>query len=218
MRILSARLILLLFLLGLCAACAKQRAGSADQPRHLAQELRVGVAPFSQPLHAGQLIAGHIPEAQGRVSAEELQALDAQLENILNKDTRRRYVFIPASNTVAGYTSGHSTGQPSALPRWIAYGREHGLDLLLVPQVLDWHQRQGSRAGVTSAAHVRVEFFLINVPEESLAGRSVFEERQVGLVDDLLNVGSFIRRRGAWVSADDLAREGMADAVRELGL
>lgn len=218
MRILSARLVLFLFLLALCAACARQRAGSAEPPRHLAQNLRVAVAPFSQPLHPGQLIAGHIPEPQGRISPEELQALDSELRDILNSDTRRRYVFIPARNDVADFTSGHSTGQPSALPRWIAYGRGHGLGLLLVPQVLDWHQRQGSRAGVTSPAHVRIEFFLISVAQEALVGRSVFEERQEGLVDNLLNVGSFLKRRGAWISADDMARESMAGAVRELGL
>ena len=89
---------------------------------------------------------------------------------------------------------------------------------MLVPQVLDWHEREGSEAGVTSSAHVRVEFFLLNIDNESLGPRSVFEEKQVGLTENLLTVGEFFKRKGQWVSARQLSVDGMRKAVKELGL
>lgn len=206
------------FLLALCAACTRQPHSTSEVPRHIAPGTRVAVAPFTQPMHPGQLITGQIPRDQGRIPRDELLALDMSLRDVLVKDTSRQYTFIPRRNPVQDYTSSHSTGQPSALPRWIAYGREHDVQLLLVPQVLDWHQREGSGAGVTSPAHVRVEFFLISVDNDALMDRSVYEETQVGLVDNLLAAGSFFRRGAAWVKADDLAREGMRKAVTDLGL
>ena len=100
----------------------------------------------------------------------------------------------------------------------MAYGKKQGAQLLLIPQVLDWHQREGSKAGVTESAHVRVEFFLLKVDDGSLMNRSIFEEKQVGLTENLLTVGSFFKRRGTWVTAEDLTVDGMRKAVKDLGL
>ena len=62
---------------------------------------------------------------------------------------------------------------------------------------------------------MRVEFFLINVAAGTVMSRSVFEERQEGLVDNLLKVGSFIKRRGQWVTAEQLSVDGMEELGRE---
>ncbi len=200
------------------AACARQPASTADVPRHVPSSYRISVAPFTQPLHPGQLIVGQIPEPQGRIPHDALVALDRELREVLITGTRRQYTFIPRQNLPPDLTNAHSTGQPGALPRWVAYGRQHGAQYLLIPQVLDWHEREGSSAGVTQSAHVRVEFFLVNVAEGELGNRSIFEEKQVGLTENLLTVGEFFKRKGTWVSAQELAVDGMQKAVKDLGL
>ena len=204
--------------LTLAVACTRQPTSTADVPRLLSSGYKISVAPFTQPLHPGQLIVGQIPEMQGRIPHDALVALDRELREVLITGTKRQYTFIPRQNLPADLTNAHSTGQPGALPRWLAYGREHGAQYLLIPQVLDWHEREGSSAGVTQSAHVRVEFFLVNVAEGEMGGRSIFEEKQVGLTENLLTVGEFFKRKGAWVSAQDLAVDGMKKAVRDLGL
>ena len=83
---------------------------------------------------------------------------------------------------------------------------------------IDWHERQGSTAGVTDPAHVRVEFFLINVASGYVMSRSVFEEKQEGLANNLMNVGTFFKRRGKWVTAEELTIDGMHKAVKDMGL
>ena len=199
-------------------ACARQPVGTADVPRHMAASYRIAVAPFSQPIHPGQLIAGHIPDAQGRITPDALAALDRDLREVLLASTKRQYSFIRQQDVPASLADAHSTGQPGALPRWLEYGREQGLQYLLIPQVLDWHERQGSSAGVTQSAHVRVEFFLVNVAAGELGNRSIYEEKQVGLTENLLTVGQFIKRKGVWVPAETLAVDGMKKAVKDLGL
>ena len=137
---------------------------------------------------------------------------------MLNAGSKRQYKFINTVDLPKDLTRFHSSEQPQALPLWIAYGKKQGAQLLLVPQVLDWHEREGSTAGVTQPAHVRVEFFLINVANGLVMSRSVFEERQEGLVDNLLNVGTFFKRRGQWVTAEELSEDGMHKAVKDMGL
>lgn len=204
--------------LALAVACSRRPTSTADVPRLISPTYQISVAPFTQPIHPGQLIVGQIPEKQGRIPLDALDALDVKLREVLMTQTKRQYNFIPRRNLPQNLLDAHSTGQPGALPRWLAYGREHGAQFLLIPQVLDWHEREGSRAGVTQSAHVRVEFFLLNVAEGEFGERSVFEEKQVGLTENLLTVGEFLKRRGAWISAEDLAVEGMRKAVRDLGL
>lgn len=212
----------MLFLIVLCLAlavsCSRRPSSTADVPRSIAADYRISVAPFTQPTNASQLIMGRIPEDQGRIPDDMLAALDMKLREVLLADTKRRYNFIVRRHMPSDLTQFHSSEQPQALPLWEAYGKQQGAQLLLIPQVLDWHQREGSKAGVTRSAHVRVEFFLLKVGEGTVMNRSIFEEKQVGLTENLLTVGSFFKRKGAWVTAEDLAVEGMRKAVRDMGL
>ena len=46
----------------------------------------------------------------------------------------------------------------------------------------------------------------------------VFREKQEGLTSNLLTVGDFFKRKGAWVTGLDLAREGMTMMLQDMGL
>ncbi len=208
--------ILLVFLI--LAACQRQPTSTADLPRHLSKTYRISVAPFTQPINPSQLIAGQLPEDQGRIIQEDLLRLDMDLRDMLQSQKNRDYFFISNDAPRRGLQTAHSSGQPGALADWIQFGRRHNAQLLLVPMVLNWHEREGSQAGAEKSAHVRVEFFLLNIDTGQLVDRSAFEEKQVGLIDNLLNVGDFIKRKGKWVSARELAMEGMGKAIKELGL
>ena len=209
---------LCIFLLGFLLSCSRHPKSTADIPYQLAANVKVAVAPFTQPRDPYHLITGQIPENQGLIERDELIALDRSLKNVLTQDTKRSYDFIAHHRLPTSWQQAHSSGQPGALGRWLEYGRQEGASYLLVPQILDWHERQGSEAGVTSPAHVRVEFYLLNIDRRGVQNRSIFEEKQVGLIDNLLAVGDFVKRHGQWVTAGDLTVEGMKKAVRELGL
>lgn len=209
-----------IFLIICIVACGCQRGPShtSEIPYLLSPNYSISIAPFTQPLHPGQLISGQLPKNQGKITEEELLSLDLELREILRSSTKRKYNFIMAPNLPHNYYKARSTAQPAALAEWIAYGKKENAQLLLVPQVLDWHEREGSQAGVTNSAHVRIEFFLLNISDGQVMNRSVFEEKQVGLIDNLLSIGDFIKRKGQWVNARELAADGMHKAIRELGL
>ena len=212
----------LLSLLGILLVCTlllpacQKRMPKAELPAAIPHDMRVGVAGFSQPITTSQLIAGSIPEAQGHVPVDVLDQLDSMLRSDLAA-TKRLYAWLP-QKPLGDPSVYHESANPQALSQWIAFGREFNVELLLVPQVLNWHQREGSSAGVTSSAHVRAEFFLIDVRNGRVLRRSIFEEKQVGLVDNMLGMGDFLKRGARWVLAEDLTREAIAQAIKELGL
>lgn len=206
---------LLLLCLMALPACQK-RMTQADKASSVPYDIKVAVAPFSQPVTTSQLIMGSLPVPQGRVPADVLTQLDSLLRTDL-ATTKRLYTWLPekGSSHAGSY---HESETPQALPQWVAYGRQFGVDMLVVPQILNWHQREGSGAGVTSSAHVRAEFFLIDVNNGRILRRSIFEEKQEGLANNVLGAGDFFKRGARWVLAEELTREAMAKAIKELGL
>lgn len=210
-------------LLALCLAlfslgCTRHPRTTADIPRSLSPSYSIAVAPFTQPISTSQLIMGEIPKDQGRIAPEMLPSLDRALRDVLLTETKRHYTFVPRHMPLPDKMRYHDSNQPQALSAWAAFAKGLKTDLLLVPQVLNWHQREGSRAGVTRPAHVRVEFFLINAQQGTILDRSVYDVEQTSLTSNLLEIGEFFKRQAGWATADELAREGMVKAVKDMTL
>ena len=205
-----------LLALGLLAACASQP--------HRAQtplpELSVGVASFSQPTNDLELMAGYIPDNQGIIGPDAVIKLDTDLRAELAK-TPRVYKYLDPIPLQQEQKAGRSDrpGRSSALNYWVNVGKKAGVDLLIVPMVVDWHERQGSGAGVTISAAVTLDFFLIDVRGQgNLLQRSFYREKQTGLSNNFLEIGTFVKRGGKWVTAEELSLEAIQKAVQEFGL
>ena len=213
------------FLLAVCCllalmGCQRPARSTAEVPRIFSPRYSLAVMPFTQPTNACELILGHIPEGQGCISSDQMAYLDADLRDLLRARKNGRVVaFEPAS--VVPHTQPmdyKSSGAPQALASWARLAKKTGKDFVLVPQVLDWRERDGSRAGVSQSASVRLEFFLIHAATGLLQNHVVYDEEQVGLANNLLTMGDFVKRKGAWISARELADEGLAIMLKELGL
>lgn len=208
----------LLSLLVLTGGCNRKPASTADVPRSLSHQYKIAVAPFTQPRDISQLIMGQLPQPQALAARDVLIAQDRQLRDVLYTTTKRSYDFLSRTRPLPDLKRFHTSERPQALPLWVEYARKTSADILFIPQVLTWRDRQGSAAGVTEPAHVRLEFFLLNIKEGNIIGHSVYEVEQQGLTENLLNVGDFFKRQGKWVTAEELAREAMIKAVKDLNL
>ncbi len=189
-------------------------------PKVFSPRYSIAVMPFHQPTESCNLIMGQLPENQGCIPMDQLMLLDSDLrELLLSKNHSRDFSFettLPAFLTTS--TSFHTSAQPQALPQWARLAKKTGKDFILVPQVIDWHEREGSKAGVTSAAAVTLELYLIHTETGTVAKHTFFEERQEGLTTNLLTIDDFVKRKGAWISGRELAHEGMVTMLKEMGL
>lgn len=182
-------------------------------------QVSIGVAAFSQPQSVQEMLAGFMPENTPRVSSKQLTELDAGLDAVLRKETKRTYTggtaFLECQDAKA---PGQTSGRIAALRHWVAVGECMKVDFILVPQVLALQEREGGEAGVIRPAGVILDFFLIDVKNAVLTSRSHFDEIQAALASNLLDTGKFISRGGKWITAGELAKEGMSKAVKDMGL
>lgn len=191
--------------------CAKQKPAFAPS-----SSVRIGVAGFYQPLNSSQLLAGYMPEEAELVDQKIFPQLDYDFETMLREHTDREFAGADAAYQCLAAQRGRENAPAFAL--WLNVGRCMKVNLLLVPQVLSWRERQGGDLGVSVPAAVTLDFFLLDVDNQTLIARSRYDEAQAALASNLLDFGKFIRRGGRWVTANELAQEGMYKAIREFGL
>lgn len=216
----SFRHALLFLCIVLVGALAVTGCTKPKQPPLPVGSLKLGVAYFSQPAGPSDMLAGYTVENAPRIDEKVLGALDVAFADVLAKESknnfRSRESALHCSKTVAQQEG--NTNNQAALRTWSSIGRCMGVDLLVVPQVLEIRERDGSSYGVVAPAKVTMDTFVLDVRNEALISRSRFDETQSSLTSNLLEADKFFKRGGKWVTAQDLAREGMVKAVKELGL
>lgn len=203
-------LLFALFLFG-CQPQASGPAGADDVSKISGTVALVG---FSQPGAVGDLLAGNLPEMTEKATPADLAALDA----VLAGNVSARLIVKDASQTRRCQELGTSRADPnsreSALKRLVAIGNCMQAQYVVAPQIIEWRELV---AGQTPAA-VKMDIYLVDVASGRLAGRSHFQEAQQPLTSNLLQMGRFFERGGRWISATELATEGVKQAVKELGL
>ena len=201
--------------------CALVLAGCA-QPRQAplpVGNLKLGVAYFSQPADPSDMLAGWVVEKTPRIEENILTEMDVLLAEVLlgAKNPFHAGESALQCGKKVGHLSGRSNNE-AALRTWSAIGRCMGVDLLVVPFLFEYRELVGSTLGATEPARVVMDIFVLDVRSESLISRSRFDETQSALSNNLLEAGKFFRRGGRWISARELAREGLEKAVLELRL
>lgn len=189
-----------------------------QQPPLPLGDLTIGVAPFTQPMVPADMLAGYEPKDAEQVEPKVLSELDALFGQLLLSTTAHSYKDPDAAQDC--YEKVYQAGNTprAAIRTWSAVGRCLGVDLLVVPQLMEWRERDGGEMGVSLPASVAMDFFILDVNNESLVSRSHFDETQAPLTDNLLEAGKFFKRKGKWILAKELAKEGMEKAIKELRL
>lgn len=205
--------LVVLFSLCLLAGCQK----ADEQQRLIMPDLVVAIAPFTQPTQTTELLSGFIPEDQKKIPEQTLAQLDTLFREKLNP-ANHPYVFLSEAD-IRGDMARDERGRRNALVTWAGRARKAGADMIIVPHIISLQERVGGKAGVVSAAAVNEDFYLIDARDPvTLVMRSHFAEEQKPLASDITKIGTFFKRGGSWVTAQELAAEGMDKAVKEFGL
>jgi len=186
------------------------------QPPHPPEEAVVAVASFSQPKHRWEFITHHVTVDWERIDQDVLSKLDSDLST-LTMQSRQLIVGPEAVEKCREVVASDIGPEGSAFHFWVQVGKCVPADYILVPFVFEWRERKGSPWGVEEPAAVTLEMNLIDLQDLELH-RYFFDERQYSLLEDLSQVGKFFRRGGKWISARELAGEGLEKGLKELGL
>jgi hypothetical protein len=99
------------------------------------------------------------------------------------------------------------------IPTAIQIGRELNADFILVGYLFRFEERIGSSIGVEKPASVAFDVHLFRVKDGMEVWKGVFDETQRPLSENLLKIGSFLRRGASWLTADELASDGMDEML-----
>jgi hypothetical protein len=94
-------------------------------------------------------------------------------------------------------------------------GTELEADGIILAYVYRFRERKGFSLSVEKPASVAFEIHLIRVDDGAIVWKGIFDKTQASLMENLLQIASFIKEGGKWVTAKELAAEGMDDILKD---
>jgi len=91
-----------------------------------------------------------------------------------------------------------------------------GAQTVLIGAIGLFRDRQGGEYGVTSPAAVTCEVQLLDCSTGALLWEDYFNETQQPLFWNLLDIRKFLQRKGKWITAQQLAREGIGKVLNNM--
>ncbi len=157
----------------------------------------------------GQVMAtGFVPDSAGPFMTSQLVSLMEKNEAyaILSSDG--------SQDLLSGMMSGPDNASAAYLNLYIGIGKRAGADAVLIGHIFRFQERKGNRASVESPASVAFDLHLIDVESGRIVWTGNFDQTQRPLSENLLELGSFIKRGASWVTAEELALGGLEDILR----
>ena len=209
------RLVTLLFgAIFLCSCAAPSTSVSLSGTGGLYK--RIAVLPFQQANPEdvmGQLVPRDIA-GQTDLSADSAENI---VESLFLKKMQenRKIEVIPVDETNGLYrrlaTESISTKEADLIRR---LGKELNADAILVGYVYRYNERKGTAYAVEKPASVAFEIQLVDTKEGKRSWRAVFDKTQRSLMENLFQFRFFVKEKGQWVTAKDLAEEGVEQIMQ----
>ena len=96
----------------------------------------------------------------------------------------------------------------------IQLGKELNVDFISVGYLFRFEERIGSRIGADRPASVGFDVHLLRVKDGKRVWEGKFDETQQALSENLLKMGSFVRRKASWLTAEELSSVGMDEMLK----
>lgn len=94
-------------------------------------------------------------------------------------------------------------------------GKRLGVDAVMIGTISEFTERQGSAYGVESPAAVTFSVEVLDTRNGNTIWENFFKEEQKPLLENVYEIGKFIKRGAKWITADELAKEGARKTAAE---
>jgi len=145
----------------------------------------------------------------GKVDEGAGDFLTEHLTSLLSKNTALQ--LVPPSQA-QGVLSALLFKEKKELPELdllVAIGRNLDADAVLLGRVYRFKERKGAKYSIESPASVAFDIDLVSVAEKRLIWNGNFDETQRSLSENLLKLGTFLKRKGQWITAESLSASGL---------
>ncbi len=109
-----------------------------------------------------------------------------------------------------------SANHDDHLAKVVEKGRQRGADHVLAGYLYAYRMREGGDYGVRKPAKVVFEMAMVQVATKRVIWHKRFDETQQALSENLLNLKKFIRRKGRWISAHEMADQAIEEMLANI--
>lgn len=129
----------------------------------------------------------------------------------------RKHLTLIPSDRVGGIYERVADGFFKADPIKILkqVGMELETDGIVLGYVYRYRERKGYSYSAEKPASVAFEIHLIRVSDGAIVWRGIFDKTQTSLMENILQISSFFKEGGKWVTAKELAEEGMEEVLKK---
>jgi hypothetical protein len=102
------------------------------------------------------------------------------------------------------------------IPSANGIGKELNADFIGVGYLFRFEERIGSSVGAEKPASVGFDVHFFRIRDGKMLWIGKFNETQRPLSENLLKIGSFLRRKASWLTAEELSSVGMDEMLKRL--
>lgn len=92
-------------------------------------------------------------------------------------------------------------------------GNAFSADAVMVGYIYRWRERKGTDYSVDSPASAAFELYLIRSNDGAVIWKARFDKTQAPLSENVLNMKSFLKGKGKWMTVEDLAGLGLNELL-----
>lgn len=110
-------------------------------------------------------------------------------------------------------------GKPKTYYKDIAIdvGRILDADSVMVGTISEYSERGGSEWAIESPSTVAFSVEVLSTKDGKVIWETYFTETQKPLFDNLFEIKKFVKRKGKWITADEMAKEGARVIAKRFG-
>ena len=150
----------------------------------------------------------------GQAAPEASRMLTEQLFELLKK--RNKYKLLTpdqARGVLSELLVENTTGMPER-DLLIKTGSRVQAYAVMAGYLYRFRERIGNRYSVESPSSVAFDFHLIRVSDGRILWGGSYDETQRSLSENILNIGTFLKRKAEWITADTMAKEGLEEMFK----
>lgn len=158
-------------------------------------------SPFSGAVFMSEQIPSDVPDKMTAILFERLQNYEA--------------FELIGPNKAKGVSEGLiSSGQDlSEIEILKRTGRAFSADTVMVGYIYRWNERKGTDYSVDSPASAAFELYMIRSKDGAVIWKARFDKTQAPLSENILDMKSFIKGKGKWMTVEDLASLGLNELL-----
>lgn len=159
----------------------------------------------TSPLTGSVFIGGSVPEGIHRELTDRVyEGLSKESSvNLVPPDEARQTLGTPKG-------AWHEPEERELLQK---IGELLASDAVLAGHIYRWRERLGTDYAVSRPASVAFELALLRVADGSIIWKGKFDKTQASLTENILDLSTFLKGKGRWMTVDELASVGLSDLL-----